>query len=151
MSGAEPSAQEMLEVLTRSTQVILFLFISFVRKMASFHVFQNANFQILREEYVLKQEAARAEIERRVATLQVQARWTTTFFFSTTLTQKKWFFPLQKSSQQSALDSLNARRRSLREKAADLSEAYEDLRDGGDALQKRLEIVLQKVSNHRHF
>ncbi len=81
MSGAEPSAQEMLEVLTRSTQVILFLFISFVRKMASFHVFQNTNFQILREEYVLKQEAARAEIERRVATLQVQARSTTAFFF----------------------------------------------------------------------
>ncbi len=41
--------------------------------MTSFHVFQNTNFQILREEYVLKQEAARAEIERRVATLQVQA------------------------------------------------------------------------------
>ncbi len=43
--------------------------------------FKKTNFQILREEYVLKQEAARAEIERRVATLQVQARSTTTFFF----------------------------------------------------------------------
>ena len=97
-SGADkPCAQEALDVLTRSTEV-------------------------LREEYVLRQEAARAEIDRRARALA-----------------------LQKASQQSSLDGLNKQRHDLRERAADLSEAYEDLRDSGERLQGRLEVVLQRV------
>ena len=40
---------------------------------------------------------------------------------------------------------LNSEKSRLRDKAADLSERYEDLQDNGQRLRTRIEIVLQKL------
>ena len=40
---------------------------------------------------------------------------------------------------------LNSEKSRLRDKAADLSERYEDLQDNGQRLRSRIEIVLQKL------
>ncbi len=95
--------------------------------------------QILREEYIVKQEAVRAEIERRTQALTVQVNGHAKVLKREE--KRRTSSPIfQKRSQQSALDTLNHQRHGLREKAADLSEAYEDLNDSGRRLQKRLEV-----------
>ncbi len=98
-SKADMEKEEMLELLARSTQ-------------------------ILRDEYLSRLEAVRAEIERRVLKLRAQ-----------------------KESQRSSLAAVAAEKSALRDKAADLSERYEDLRDSGAALTARLELVLQRLQS----
>ena len=97
MGKADVEKEEMLDIVTKSTQT-------------------------LREEYLARLENARAEIERRVAHLRAQ-----------------------KQSQAASLERLSAEKCSLRERAADLSERYEDLQDNGQRLRARVELVLQKL------
>ena len=78
--------------------------------------------QTLREEYLTRLEKARSDIERRVAHLRSQ-----------------------KQSQAASLDKLNSEKTNLRDRAAVLSERYEDLQDNGQRLRTRIEIVLQKL------
>jgi predicted nucleic acid-binding Zn-ribbon protein len=80
--------------------------------------------QTLREEYLLRLESVRIEITRRVAHLR-----------------------MQKASQLAALDKLNLEKAPLRDKAADLSERYEDLKDNGDRLTSRIELALQRLQS----
>ena len=92
--------------------------------LASTHVNPSHCFQLqtLREEYLTRLEKARSDIERRVAHLRSQ-----------------------KQSQAASLDKLNSEKTNLRDRAAVLSERYEDLQDNGQRLRTRIEIVLQKL------
>ena len=97
MGKADVEKEDMLDIVTKSTQT-------------------------LREEYLTRLEKARSEIERRVAHLRAQ-----------------------KQSQAASLNKLNSEKSHLRDRAADLSERYEDLQDNGQRLRTRIEIVLQKL------
>lgn len=71
-------------------------------------------FQTLRDEYLIRLEKARVEIDRRVSHLQAQ-----------------------KLGQTKSLASLGREKQGLRNKAADLSEKYEDIKDNGDRITQR--------------
>lgn len=88
-ANVNPSKQECLELLMMSTQT-------------------------LREEYLVRLEQARVEIDRRVSHLQGQ-----------------------KTSQSKSLAVLGRERQGLRDKAGDLSEKYEDIKDNGDRITRR--------------
>lgn len=78
--------------------------------------------KVLKEEYILKQEKARLEIEKRVVGLKER-----------------------KKQQKVSLQKLTEERFNLRDKAAQLSEKYEDLRDSEDNLISRIETVLNAI------
>lgn len=78
--------------------------------------------KVLREEYLDKQEKARKEIERKVAGLETR-----------------------KTQQHLTLSKLAQERFALRDKAAQLSERYEDQRDFGENLTTRIEAVLNAI------
>ena len=78
--------------------------------------------QILRTEYIGRLETVRGEIERKCDHLRAL-----------------------KASQAASVAALDREKAALRDKAADLSERYEDLNDGGSDLQRRLESVLRRV------
>lgn len=78
--------------------------------------------QVLRDEHLNKLDQVRSEIERRASSLRVQ-----------------------KQSQQSSMSRLASERLQLRETAASIAERYEDLRDNGERLTGRIEIVLRKI------
>ncbi len=50
-------------------------------------------------------------------------------------------------SQASALTQVETQREGLRQRAAELSERYEDLHDSGARLQTRLDLVLRKITS----
>ena len=124
---ADVEKEEMLDIVTKSAQVCI-LFSSyctaaFLWELADFVVLFNCfQLQTLREEYLTRLEKARSDIERRVAHLRSQ-----------------------KQSQAASLDKLNSEKTNLRDRAAVLSERYEDLQDNGQRLRTRIEIVLQKL------
>lgn len=76
-------------------------------------------FQTLRDEYLIRLEKARVEIDRRVSHLQAQ-----------------------KLGQTKSLASLGREKQGLRNKAADLSEKYEDIKDNGDRITQRWDNIL---------
>ena len=78
--------------------------------------------KVLREEYVDKFDQARSEIEKRVAGLEARKR-----------------------QQHLSLVKLAQERFALRDKAAQLSEKYEDLRDNAENFNIRIEAVLNAI------
>ena len=52
-----------------------------------------------------------------------------------------------KSHQMRSIEKLSSEKHNLREKAAELAERYEDLRDNSERQQKRVEIVLQQIQS----
>merc|ERR1719411_803749 len=78
--------------------------------------------KVLREEYMDRHEKARREIERRCASLEAK-----------------------KTQQNMTLVKLTQERFQLRDKAAELSEKHEDLRDTQDNLMLRIEAVLNSI------
>ena len=78
--------------------------------------------KVLREEYLDKLDKARSEIEKRVAGLEAR-----------------------KKQQHLSLVNLTQERFALRDKAAQLSEKYEDLRDNAANFNIRIEAVLSAI------
>jgi len=78
--------------------------------------------KILREEYIDKLDKARSDIEKRVAGLEAR-----------------------KKQQHLSLVDLTQERFALRDKAAQLSEKYEDLRDNATNFNIRIEAVLSAI------
>ena len=78
--------------------------------------------KVLREEYIDKFDQARSEIEKRVAGLEARKR-----------------------QQHLSLATLTQERFELRDKAAQLSEKYEDLRDNAENFNVRIEAVLNAI------
>ena len=79
-------------------------------------------FKVLRDEYLVKLEVVRSELERRVSTLENR-----------------------KKAQLATIDRLRLEKEGLRNQAAKLSETYEDLNDANQKLTTRMEKVLQKI------
>ncbi|KAJ8916052.1 hypothetical protein NQ315_010920, partial [Exocentrus adspersus] len=82
--------------------------------------------QVFREEYFKQHTKAREEIEKRVQTLN-----------------------MLKKNQQKEIDRMNSEKDILQEKASNLAEKYEDIKDKQDELLKRCENLLMLVSRKR--
>ena len=78
--------------------------------------------KVLRDEYIGKLDKARKEIEKRVAGLETR-----------------------KAQQHLSLSKLTEERFSLRDKAAQLSEKYEDIRDNQENQVSRIETILNVI------
>ncbi len=78
--------------------------------------------KVMRDEYLTKYEKARKEIEKKTAALDAR-----------------------KAQQHMSLSRLMSEKFELRDKAAQLSERYEDLKDSGDNITSRLEAVLSAI------
>ncbi|TRY78269.1 hypothetical protein TCAL_10646 [Tigriopus californicus] len=78
--------------------------------------------EVLRDEYIGKLEKARTEIEKKAT-----------------------YLANLKKSQMVSVQTLEHQKQGLRDKAADLSERYEDLKDSKENQTKRLEILLQRI------
>ena len=79
----------------------------------------------MREEYINRLSNVQTEMEKR--SIQLQSL---------------------KESQFKSLDFLNSNKTSLRDKAAELAERYEDLKDNNESQRSRIEVILQRLNNN---
>lgn len=118
----EPFDKHIANLLQRSTNNPLIKSSNSTLSMEECYEILARSNKVLKEEYILKQEKARLEIEKRVVGLKER-----------------------KKQQKVSLQKLTEERFNLRDKAAQLSEKYEDLRDSEDNLISRIETVLNAI------
>ena len=119
--GKESFEKHLAAVMQRSTTNPLMKCSSSLSSEQCYEILARST-KVLREEYIDKFDQARSEIEKRVAGLEAR-----------------------KKQQHLSLVNLAQERFALRDKAAQLSEKYEDLRDNAENFNIRIEAVLNAI------